>query len=306
MNFINTVKNILRPLAKAIVRLHLFPNFIILNMEGGICSQMHIMLVGEILKSKGQRVIYNNDWYDKVGTDNDGCFCRKYNITNAFQQLYLPLLSSRIVKKIYLSFFYYYNGYDIFKKDYRWMDTHSPAYIAGSCNLPPEFYAEMIPRMFEVDTRILPSDNAAILSDIDNAEKNYGACAVHVRRGDLSSGSEIYGAPCDMEFFKRAVAHIVENCPLTRFFIFSDEPEWCRENLSAVIPQMTIVDVNASDKGWCDLFLMSRCRHSIISLGSMGVYAALLRSENLRGGKTVIWRETVRRMGNVIPDAIVI
>ena len=37
-----------------------------------------------------------------------------------------------------------------------------------------------------------------------------------------------------------------------------------------------IVDINGSDKGYMDLFLIARCKHQITSKGTLGKYGALL------------------------------
>ena len=37
-----------------------------------------------------------------------------------------------------------------------------------------------------------------------------------------------------------------------------------------------VVDINGSDKGYMDLFLIARCRHQITSKGTLGKYGALL------------------------------
>ncbi len=65
------------------------------------------------------------------------------------------------------------------------------------------------------------------------------------------------------------------------FYFFSDEPDWVRDEL---IPQLyltegncKIVDINGSDKGYMDLFLIARCKHQITSKGTLGKYGALFR-----------------------------
>lgn len=73
--------------------------------------------------------------------------------------------------------------------------------------------------------------------------------SVHVRRGDFR---EIGYAP--VEYYREAMDRI----PASRFFIFSDEPDWCRANL----PMGTIIDHNA-DKPHEDLRLISACADHI-------------------------------------------
>lgn len=47
----------------------------------------------------------------------------------------------------------------------------------------------------------------------------------------------------------------------------------------------SVVDINGSDKGYMDLYLISHCKHQITSKGTLGKYGALL-DDNI--GKYVI------------------
>ena len=46
-----------------------------------------------------------------------------------------------------------------------------------------------------------------------------------------------------------------------------------------------IVNINGSDKGYMDLFLIAHCKHQITSKGTLGKYGALLMDNS---GKIVI------------------
>ena len=52
--------------------------------------------------------------------------------------------------------------------------------------------------------------------------------------------------------------------PEPAFFVFSDEPAWCRKNLVASAP-LHHADWNTDSTGYRDLFLASQCRHFILS-----------------------------------------
>ena len=89
-----------------------------------------------------------------------------------------------------------------------------------------------------------------------------------------------YGKPASLEYFKSAVAYMQDRDMSSFFYFFSDEPDWVRDEL---IPQLyltegncKVVDINGSDKGYMDLFLIACCRHQITSKGTLGKYGALL------------------------------
>lgn len=90
------------------------------------------------------------------------------------------------------------------------------------------------------------------------------------------------------------------------FFIFSDEPDWCQENVTRFMPEGTykIMDQNGSDKGYIDLALMSRCHCIIASQGSMGKYGALLRPEGYRDGLVVLLKNHLEEWGGRFPNVI--
>lgn len=71
-----SIKKALSGIARILTRYGAIPDFMVLNMDGGICSQMHFYIVGRIFEKKGQRVLYNLDWFSKEGKDMDGRFCQ--------------------------------------------------------------------------------------------------------------------------------------------------------------------------------------------------------------------------------------
>ncbi len=110
---------------------------------------------------------------------------------------------------------------------------------------------------------------------------------LNVRRGDfvnIAAASRYHGV-CDTDYFLRAVSEIKSIVGKPRFFVFSDDIEWCRTNLP-IDPPPTIVDhTYAGARFGQYLQLMSGCRHFIIPNSSFGWWAAWL-SRN--PGKVVI------------------
>ena len=73
--------------------------------------------------------------------------------------------------------------------------------------------------------------------------------------------------------------------PDAYFYFFSDEPDWVSKVL---LPQLSLVDegqvvnLNGSDKGYMDLFLIAHCKHQITSKGTLGKYGALLADNSAK------------------------
>ena len=101
--------------------------------------------------------------------------------------------------------------------------------------------------------------------------------SLHVRRGDyLSAGfASMYGNLCPVDYYRRAMDYIRERVEAPVYYIFSDEPEWVRENLP--LPSgAVLVDWNTGTDSWQDLYLMSCCRHHILANSSFSWWGAWL------------------------------
>lgn len=85
-----------------------------------------------------------------------------------------------------------------------------------------------------------------------------------------------------VDYYKQALAGIRERVKEPRFFVFSDDPEWTRENLEFGDSPVRWVDHNAADE-MADLWLMSKCRHAVIANSSFSWWGAWLGGEPLDG-----------------------
>lgn len=119
-------------------------------------------------------------------------------------------------------------------------------------------------------------------------------CFVHVRRSDNLSvrGLAFHGLTSaqDSTYYFKAMNYVRERVPGVRFFVFSDEPAWCRDcflrgdDITVVDcnpPSFTIgakFDLAKTDTGReCeDLWLMSLCHHAIIANSSFSWFGAWL------------------------------
>jgi hypothetical protein len=115
--------------------------------------------------------------------------------------------------------------------------------------------------------------NAAISARIDAVT----AVSLHVRRGDYADDPKTnrYHGTCSLDYYRRAIDHIVARVGSTHVFVFSDDPPWTRANLRVDAPA-TFVDVNSADRGFRDIQLMSRCRHHVVANSSFSWWGAWL------------------------------
>lgn len=104
---------------------------------------------------------------------------------------------------------------------------------------------------------------------------------VHIRRGDYvynSTINQVHGL-CSLDYFHEAIKFMFQKVSNPHFFIFSDEPEWVKENFKLNYP-VTIMMHNGVERDYEDLYLMSRCQHFIIANSSFSWWAAWLSSNN--------------------------
>jgi len=104
--------------------------------------------------------------------------------------------------------------------------------------------------------------------------------ALHIRRGDyvsLASAASFHGA-LPLSYYMAAVARVRECVVEPKFFVFSDDQEWCRDNLQ-LGDLATFVDHNSGSDSWQDLVLMGRCRHHVIANSSFSWWGAWLADQ---------------------------
>lgn len=100
-----------------------------------------------------------------------------------------------------------------------------------------------------------------------------------VRRGDYLSPGSVCATPPSAYYFQ-ACKYIADRVENPAFFVFSDEPEWCKKNLDLPFDIRVIGSYNQTSKHGLgredeDLWLMSRCQNAVMAASSYswwGVY----------------------------------
>ena len=102
--------------------------------------------------------------------------------------------------------------------------------------------------------------------------------AVHVRRGDHVGHRTL--ALLDAEYYRNAAAALKAMRPdIARAFIFSDDPAWCREDLSQIADVDTVIIEGRGTTDAEELILMSRCAGNVISNSTFSWWSAYLNTE---------------------------
>ncbi len=99
-----------------------------------------------------------------------------------------------------------------------------------------------------------------------------GSVFVHVRRGDYSKFGSLMLTP---EFYRQAGQLIREAIPRPRWFLFSEDQDWCRQNLG-FLENPRYVALKGKQADCEELWLMSRCGGGILANSTFSWWGAAL------------------------------
>jgi hypothetical protein len=178
-------------------------------------------------------------------------------------------------------------------------DIEGDIYLDGYYQVP-DYFEDIDDTIREDFTVSTPPDeqNAATLDSIESTT----AVAVHVRRGDqLEQGPDWseYGNAVPPTYHRQAAAHIADRVDDPHFFVFSDDPGWCRASLDLGHPT-TVVDHNDGSTDYEDVRLMRHCDHYIIANSTFSWWGAWLNDDE---DKHVVAPSPWKQFG--FPDGII-
>jgi hypothetical protein len=116
-------------------------------------------------------------------------------------------------------------------------------------------------------------------AELERAIRGSVAVSVHVRRGDYANNAKTHSmhGTCTPEYYFKAIERVRQRMPMgTRFFAFSDDPQWVTDVLIPCYPDLVLVANNRGENDYNDMRLMSLCNHNIIANSSFSWWAAWL------------------------------
>lgn len=183
-------------------------------------------------------------------------------ITKPLKQL-LGVLSIKIIKE---NFNYNFNN------DYLSSSKGITFYFGGWHT--EKYFSSVKDRIFTELNFNLPKDieNTKHISNI--ALTN--SVSIHVRRGDFLNSENIilFGDVCNKAYFEKAIELIKTKVNHPHFFIFSNDMEWVKIHLPK--ENVTYITNNTGQDSWKDMYLMSLCKHNIISNSTFSWWGAWL------------------------------
>ncbi|XP_037372820.1 galactoside 2-alpha-L-fucosyltransferase SEC1-like [Talpa occidentalis] len=107
---------------------------------------------------------------------------------------------------------------------------------------------------------------------------------VHVRRGDyVQVMPRVWkGVVADPGYLRRALAWFRARYRAAVFVVSSDDMPWCRRNIDRSLRDVVLAGSGRQGSPARDFALLTQCNHSVITVGTFGIWAAYLT-----GGHTV-------------------
>ena len=138
---------------------------------------------------------------------------------------------------------------------------------------------------FSFDKNELGEKNANYVNQINGSN----AVSLHVRRGDyLSDTYKDSFKSLGADYYKNAVDEVYKRIENPTFFIFSDDKDFINESFNW-LENKIIVEGNAGNRSYIDMYLMSLCRINIIANSTFSMWAGILNSHE---DATVIYLST--------------
>lgn len=158
--------------------------------------------------------------------------------------------------------------------DGRFLDAPAECMLFGYFQSP--LYFQSIAGSLRAELISLIAGAVSVPENLRSKLMNGNSVAVHVRRKDYLE-LPIFQV-CDNRFYQDAMRELRGSHPSARFYVFSDDPDWCRTEFCEA--DQEVIDcrmVTANPMN--DLYLMSLASHHIIANSSYSWWAAWLGSK---------------------------
>ena len=129
--------------------------------------------------------------------------------------------------------------------------------------------------------------------------------SIHIRRGDYLSekkNKKVY-ARLGLDYYAAATKYFVDRYENVRFYVFSDDICWAKENLQLKGGVSVYMDGNGGGDSYKDMMLMSHCTHNIIANSSFSWWGAWLNdNENKQIVAPARWFNSPSSHFTPVPD----
>ena len=257
---------------------------VIIRLWGGIGNQLFQYAFGEYLREKYQITVQydidsfgNSDLLRKfelsildsnIPINFSTHFSKFLGIKNRIMRFFYTLRNNFIEEDEFSEkcLFKYLKSGDVYLQGYWQNAVYANVLIKKKKYIPKGGYPKELAVLF------------------DKIEKSQNTVALHIRRGDyfLPKNINVFGV-CDANYYREAINFISGKEDSISIFVFSDDLDWVKENVELPVNTIFIPNYNISQYWY--IYMMSLCKHNIISNSSFSWWGAFL---NMNVNKIVI------------------
>ena len=232
----------------------------IVIFKGGIGNQLFQYCLIDYLSKKGYKVYYRDETFGHNGLEIHKYFDVKLKR--------LPRWLDYIYRKVREKYPSTFNRLSTIDDVYDESKIRFDGYWQDKDYMSPEL---------DITFKDLPLNERN--KDILESIKSTNSVSIHVRRGDYLKYPERYGGICTANYYAKALNIIKEKVANPFFYIFSDDIEWCRENMK--ISDAEYIDWNKGNDSIYDMFLMSKCKANIIANSTFSYWGAMIANNDI-------------------------
>lgn len=257
---------------------------IVVKLQGGLGNQMFQYAAAKSLATKhNTKVVFDTRWFDNIpDTDTKRWYeldCFKIQKNELKMDDFMIInrgLGRRSKLKIALM--------GLTKKRLFAFEVPDHKFYSEFNNLPDNIYLDgwftseeyfksiRVDLLKDFNYKVPPTGlNRELMSVISNTT----SVSLHVRRGDYISNKHAnkWHGLTGLDYYQKAIGVIAKKIHSPKFYVFSDDPTWCKINLKIKYP---ITYVSHNSKGAEDMRLMRTCKHNIITNSTFSWWGAWL------------------------------
>lgn len=244
-------------------------------LQGRTGNHLFQYALGRVLSKKYQvPLVLDASWFNAEGWSQVSHF------------LSLPLnarvvrrfsLGARILRKLTGKHYWEFRGIPIYREnpldqsfDSAFLECPNDCLLFGYFQ-SPWYFRDLADELREEIKALL--ETARLGHELQSLLAQPESVAVHVRRGDYLQHSVF--KVCDEEYYRASMQQMREVIPQATFYIFSDDPAWCRATFTDA-DQVVVESGDAGENPLHDLHLMSLASHHIIANSTYSWWAAWL------------------------------
>ena len=238
---------------------------IIIQLTGGLGNQLFQYAIGKKL------AIQNNTEL-KLDTNFFKTYkWHEYSLTPFnIQTKYISILNKFLIQKGIIKT-YSENSFDC---DISVLEIPNNTYLKGYFQSYKYFNDLRDELLKDFTIKAEPSEkNKLYLNEITNCN----SISLHIRRGNYINIEHVnkHHGVCSIDYYKKAIEIITNKISDPLFFVFSDDIQWAKNNLT-FIKNIKYVEINDAKTDYEDLRLMANCRHQIIANSTFSWWGAWL------------------------------